>query len=55
MLITIENYKNISKLEMTIKNGAINSLFGISGCGKTSIAEALQGKDSDQNTKIGKK
>lgn len=41
MKIEIENFANISKLELSIHDGKLNFLYGISGSGKSSIAKAL--------------
>jgi len=54
MKINIKNYKNISDLEFFIEEKKINSLFGISGSGKTSIAEGLLSYNFDENFSIGK-
>ena len=45
MEISIENYNNIKKIDYTIMENKINFLFGISGCGKSSIAYALTSDD----------
>lgn len=49
MKIKISGYKNIENLEMYIDDYKINMLFGMSGSGKSSIAEALQKKDLEEN------
>lgn len=54
MKISIENYKNIGKLDLLIESNKINYLFGISGSGKTSIAQALLKENYEENYKIGK-
>lgn len=54
MKINIKNYKNISDLEFFIEEKKINSLFGISGSGKTSIAEGLLSYNFEENFAIGK-
>jgi len=54
MKIQIKNFKNISDFEFEIEKGKINSIFGISGCGKTSIAESLLMENFEQNVTIGK-
>lgn len=54
MKIKINNYKNIAKLEFKIEKNKINTLFGISGSGKTSIAQALMNVDFAENLTIGK-
>ena len=41
MKIVIQNYKNILSGELTLKEGKLNVLFGVSGIGKSSIAESL--------------
>lgn len=49
-LITIKNYRNISTLDLRIKNNKLNFIFGISGSGKSSIAKYLSGnfEESDK-------
>lgn len=47
--ITISNYNNIRNLDYEIEDSKINFLFGISGCGKSSIAKALTKKSSEDN------
>ncbi|MBR0420380.1 MAG: AAA family ATPase [Erysipelotrichaceae bacterium] len=54
MKIEISGYKNIENLEMYIDDYKINMLFGMSGSGKSSIAEALQKKDLEENCTLGK-
>ena len=54
MNISIKNYKNISDFNFDIQEGKINSLFGISGSGKTSIAEGLLQINFEENFTIGK-
>ncbi|MBQ6216213.1 MAG: hypothetical protein IJK53_02410 [Erysipelotrichaceae bacterium] len=54
MKIKISGYKNIESLEMYIDDYKINMLFGMSGSGKSSIAEALQKKDLEENCTLGK-
>jgi len=49
MQITISNYNNIRNLDYEIEDSKINFLFGISGCGKSSIAKALTKKSSEDN------
>lgn len=41
MIIKIENFANIRNLEMSLVEGKLNFLYGISGSGKSSIAKAL--------------
>lgn len=45
MEISIENYNNIKKIDYTVIENKINFIFGISGCGKSSIAYALTSDD----------
>lgn len=45
MEISIENYNNIKKIDYKITENKINFIFGISGCGKSSIAYALTSDD----------
>ncbi len=52
MNISIKNYKNLSHLSFNIIEKKVNSLFGISGSGKTSIAEGLMKKDLEFNKRI---
>lgn len=54
MNILIENYKNIRKMALNIKKEKINYLFGISGSGKTSIAQGLLKQNYEENYTIGK-
>lgn len=54
MKISIANYKNIQELEFQIQEYKVNSLFGISGSGKTSIAEGLLSYKLDDNFSVGK-
>ena len=54
MDIIIENYKGIERLEYKIKDNKINFLFGISGSGKSSIANALIDDNMESHLKIGK-
>lgn len=49
MQITISNYNNIRNFDYEIEDSKINFLFGISGCGKSSIAKALTKKSSEDN------
>ena len=49
MQITISNYNNIRNLDYEIEDSKINFLFGISGCGKSSIAKALTKKSSEDD------
>lgn len=49
MQITISNYNNIRNLDYEIEDSKINFLFGISGCGKSSIAKSLTKKSSEDN------
>lgn len=49
MQITISNYNNIRNLDYEIEDSKINFLFGISGCGKSSIAKVLTKKSSEDN------
>ncbi|HPG43496.1 MAG TPA: AAA family ATPase [Acholeplasmataceae bacterium] len=53
MKINIKNYKNISDLEFFVEEQKINCLFGISGSGKTSIAEGLLSYNFEENFSIG--
>lgn len=54
MKINIENYRNISKLELEIEENKVNHIFGISGSGKSSIASALTSEVEDDDIKINK-
>lgn len=54
MRVEIENYKNINKLQFEIEENKVNHIFGISGSGKSSIANALTKEISENDIKIGK-
>ena len=54
MDIKIIGFKNIENLEMSLDDLKINLLFGMSGSGKSSIAEALLREDLEENVTIGK-
>lgn len=54
MDIKITGFKNIENLEMSLDDLKINLLFGMSGSGKSSIAEALLREDLEENVTIGK-
>lgn len=45
MKISIQNFNNIKTLDYTVIENKINFIFGISGCGKSSIAYALTRDD----------
>ena len=49
MKIQIENFNGISKLDYEIIDNKVNFLFGLSGCGKSSIAKALTRTDDIEN------
>ena len=49
MKIQIENFNGISKLDYEIVDNKVNFLFGLSGCGKSSIAKALTRTDDIEN------
>lgn len=53
MKISIENFNNIKNLDYIIKEHKINFLFGISGCGKSSIACALTNDDYSNHIPYG--
>lgn len=55
MKINLSNYKNIESLEFEIEDNKINHIFGISGSGKSSIAQALAFKVNSDDVKVGKK
>lgn len=54
MKIDIENYRNISKLELEVEEQKVNHIFGISGSGKSSIASALTTETDEEDVKINK-
>lgn len=53
MKIEIKNYNNLKSLSYEIQDNKINFLVGISGCGKSSIANALTNNDLDGHTPFG--
>lgn len=53
MKINIKNYKNIENLTLDIEDNKINHIFGISGSGKSSIAQALSRKTDNEDIKVG--
>lgn len=53
MKINIKNYKNIENLTLEIEDNKINHIFGISGSGKSSIAQALSRKTDNEDIKVG--
>lgn len=53
MKINIKNYKNIENLTLYIEDNKINHIFGISGSGKSSIAQALSRKTDNEDIKVG--
>ena len=55
MKINIRNYKNIEDLNLEIKDNKVNHIFGISGSGKSSIAQALSYQVADDDVKVGRK
>lgn len=54
MRLNIENYKNISSLDLDIDDNKINFVFGISGSGKTSIGKSLCKEIDEDEIMIGK-
>lgn len=54
MKLSIQNYKNISNLNLDIIDNRINFIFGISGSGKTSIGQAISKNIIDEEVMIGK-
>lgn len=52
MRINISGYKNIENLDYIFENNKLNVLIGISGSGKSAIAEALTNQDIVFNKKI---
>ena len=55
MILRIENYKNINKLNLNLEDSKINFIFGISGSGKTSISESVCESIDEEKIMIGKK
>ena len=55
MRLEVKNYKNITKLDLSIESEKINYIFGISGSGKSSIVSAVIGDKSEKNISYGKK
>lgn len=55
MKINIRNYKNIEDLNLEIEDNKVNHIFGISGSGKSSIAQALSYQVADDDVKVGRK
>lgn len=53
MKLNIENYKNISNLNLDVLDNKVNFIFGISGSGKTSIGQSLC-KNIEEDVMIGK-
>ncbi len=54
MNIKINYLKNIKEFDLSIEDKKINFIFGISGSGKTTIAEALTKEDLEKIVQIGK-
>lgn len=54
MKIQVENFNNITTLELEIKTNKINYLIGSSGTGKSSVAYALSKAPGTENVRIGK-
>lgn len=52
MRISIRGYKNIENLEYEVEDNKLNVLIGISGSGKSAIAEALTHHDFSFNKKV---
>lgn len=52
MKISIKGYKNIEELDYFIQDKKLNVLIGITGSGKSAIAEALLKQDIEFNKKI---
>ena len=54
MIVSISDFRNIEKLDsLEIDDGKINFLTGVSGTGKTAIANAVEGKIDDLDTRAG--
>lgn len=54
MIVSISDFRNIKKLEaLAIDDGRINFLTGISGTGKTAIAQAIVGEADDLDSRAG--
>lgn len=54
MLIHIENYRNIDRLDYELEDGKINYLFGVCGSGKSSIIGAISNEPSPADVTVGK-
>lgn len=54
MKLNIENYKNISNLNLDVLDNKVNFIFGISGSGKTSIGQSLCKNIEEEDVMIGK-
>jgi energy-coupling factor transporter ATP-binding protein EcfA2 len=54
MNIAIKHLKNIDKLDIDIEDKKINFIFGISGSGKSAIADALTKAEMDDLIQVGK-
>ena len=52
MKIKISGYKNLKNLDFEIEDKKINMIFGMSGCGKSSIANALKHVDLERNKTV---
>ena len=52
MRISIKGYKNIENLDYEVEDNKINVVIGISGSGKSAIAEALTHQNFSFNKKI---
>ena len=54
MIIHIENYRNIDRLDYELEDGKVNYLFGVCGSGKSSIISAVSKEPSPADVTVGK-
>ena len=52
MRVEISGFKNLYDFKCDFKEGKINVIYGKSGCGKSSISEALLNKDFENNKSV---
>lgn len=54
MHIHLENFRNISSLDLDLTDGKTNYLFGVCGSGKSSIISAISNETKPEDTTVGK-